>query len=253
FAAIETQNMADEDSTTKVTSRKTRGAKETLKTTGILYPISNHLSYESFSPNHIALLAAITSNDEPRSFLQAIKNEKWREALRKEIIALEENSTWTLEGLPPDKRAIDSKWVYKIKYKPDGSIEHYKARPVAKGFTQIEGLDYHETFAPIAKLVTVRVLLALASISFIAVLIDVDDIIITSNDTTRINTLKKNLHTKFSIKDLMPLKYFLGIEGLLELVQALFLWSSITDYILPQGHFFRILLNIEDWWGVSYI
>ncbi|GLT64493.1 hypothetical protein SLA2020_369820 [Shorea laevis] len=131
---------------------------------GTLYPLSNHLSYNSFSPNHKAYLAAITSLDEPKTFSQAVKSEHWREAMRKEITTLEQNETWTLERLPPGKQAIDSKWVYKIKYNPDGTVERYKVRLVAKGFTQIEGLDYHETFAPVAKLVTVRVLLAVASI-----------------------------------------------------------------------------------------
>ncbi|GKV28764.1 hypothetical protein SLEP1_g37774 [Rubroshorea leprosula] len=128
------------------------------------YALSNCVSYNFFSSTHLNYLAAISSIDEPKSFSQAIKNENWREAMRQEIAALEKNGTWTIETLPPDKRAMDSKRVYKIKFKPDGTVERYKARLVAKGFTQIEGLDFHETFAPVAKMVIVRTSLALASI-----------------------------------------------------------------------------------------
>ncbi|GJR14353.1 integrase [Tanacetum coccineum] len=115
-----------------------------------------------FFTNHKAFLAAITNNDEPKCFKQAAQDARWREAMQKEVKALEKNGTWTLEYLPEGKRAIDSKWVYKIKFKPNGKVERYKARLVAKGFTQMEGVDYHDTFAPVAKLVTVRTLLTIA-------------------------------------------------------------------------------------------
>ncbi|KAM0060751.1 putative RNA-directed DNA polymerase [Helianthus debilis subsp. tardiflorus] len=125
-------------------------------------PIANFVSYEKFSKSHKAFLAAITSNDEPKNFKQAVQDKHWRDATQREIKALEENGTWTIEDLPSGKRVIDSKWVYKIKFKPNGEVERYKARLVAKGYTQMEGIDYHDTFAPVSKLVTVRSLIAIA-------------------------------------------------------------------------------------------
>ncbi|CAM8879806.1 unnamed protein product [Rhodiola kirilowii] len=78
-----------------------------------------------------------------------------------EIEALERNYTWTITPLPAGKTVVDCKWIFKIKLKSDGTVERYKARLVARGFTQIEGLDYHDTFAPVAKMNTVRCLLAI--------------------------------------------------------------------------------------------
>lgn len=79
-----------------------------------------------------------------------------------EVAALEANNTWFLTSLPTHKQPIGCKWVYKIKHKVDGSIERYKARLVTKGFTQREGLDYTKTFSPVAKMVSVKALLAVA-------------------------------------------------------------------------------------------
>lgn len=78
--------------------------------------------------------------------------------MNSEIQALEGSNTWTLEMLPKGKKPIGCRWVewvFKIKRRADGSVEHYKAHLVAKGFTQVEGVDFHEMFALVAKMVTV--------------------------------------------------------------------------------------------------
>jgi hypothetical protein len=217
--------------------------------------------------------------------------------MQKEISALEENHTWVVTDLPPHKHPIGCKWVYKIKYKADGTIERYKARLVAKGYTQCEGLDYHETFSPVAKMTTVRCLLVIVAAknwvlhqldvnnaflhgdleeevymamppgfgtkgeskvcrltkslyglkqasrqwfskfsmhlislgfiqsksdyslftrlqgsSYIALLVYVDDVAIASNDPAAVKSFISLLNDKFRLKDLGPLKYFLGLE-----------------------------------------
>ncbi|CAL8122960.1 unnamed protein product [Prunus armeniaca] len=217
--------------------------------------------------------------------------------MNSEITALEENNTWSLVPLLAGHHPIGCKWVFNIKYNSDGSIERYKARLVAKGFTQREGIDYTETFAHVAKLITVHCLLTIASIhngplhqmdvhnaflhgdlheevymlpppryrrqgehtvcrlhkslyglkqasrswfrkfssaiqnigffqskayysmftqthgkSFTVILLYVDDMIITGNDDDAIRDLKHFLSTCFQIKDLGPLKYFIGVE-----------------------------------------
>jgi hypothetical protein len=88
---------------------------------------------------------------------------QWYAACQEELSSLSAQGTWTLAPLPIGRKAIGCKWVFRLKYHTDGSIARYKARLVAKGFTQRAGIDYSETFAPVAKHNSLRILLSLAS------------------------------------------------------------------------------------------
>jgi hypothetical protein len=122
---------------------------------GIPYNLSSVISYDKLSPSYKHYLLSVSTHVEPQYYCQAVQHACWREAVQAEIKALEDNNARTLVSLPPNKVAIGCKWVYKVKHKADESVERYKVRLVAKGYTQCEGLDYFETFSPMAKLTTV--------------------------------------------------------------------------------------------------
>ncbi|KAM2020888.1 hypothetical protein ACFX16_042974 [Malus domestica] len=99
----------------------------------------------------------------PTKVEEALRDPRWKEAMKVEMKALQKNETWSVESLPQGKRPVGCKWVFTIKHKADGTIDRYKARLVAKGYTQTFGVDYQETFALVAKMNTIRVLLSLAA------------------------------------------------------------------------------------------
>lgn len=109
-------------------------------------------------PDHVAYHTYL--DVEPTTFAQANTQYEWRQAMAQEIYALATNNTWVLVPPAPDKNIIG--WVFKIKSKSYGSVERYKARLVAKGFHQQEGLDYTDTFSPVVRPTTIRVVLSLA-------------------------------------------------------------------------------------------
>jgi Reverse transcriptase (RNA-dependent DNA polymerase) len=101
-------------------------------------------------------------DSEPTTFHEANFIPEWRRAMALEIDALAHNQTWQLVPSSPDKHVVGCKWVFKIKRNSNGSIERYKARLVAKGYNQEEGVDYQDTFSPVVRPTTIRVVLAVA-------------------------------------------------------------------------------------------
>lgn len=131
-------------------------------------PSQNHHSMLTRSKTKVVSTCFLASTDtsteaiKPSTYKEAAQSSKWKTAMLDEFQALQKQATRSLVPLPPSKSAIGSKWVYRIKKNSDDTIARYKARLVAKGFLQTEEIDFHETFSPVAKQPTVRVLLTLA-------------------------------------------------------------------------------------------
>ncbi|KAL4302198.1 hypothetical protein GQ457_10G017620 [Hibiscus cannabinus] len=128
------------------------------------YPIEDYISNTRLTSSYLTFVANVSSTYEPSFFHQAVKIPEWRVAMDEELKAMENLQTWSVIPLPAGKRAIACKWVYRIKRKADGTIDRYKGRLVAKGFTQVEGIDFIDTFSPVAKMTSFKVLLALAAV-----------------------------------------------------------------------------------------
>ena len=284
------------DSISRLSSRQCFNQEENSAKAAIRYPIEAYCSLACFPNDSRDYLSKIDEEQVPTSYEEACRDKRWVQAMEEEIESMERNNTWSRTELPKGKKLIGCRWVYTIKYKSTGEVERYKARLVAKGYTQVYGEDYTETFAPVAKLHSVRVLLSIAvNLSWglwqmdvknaflqgdleeevfmappegygahtqevcklrkaiyglkqsprawyqklsncllekgfvkseadhtlftqknkeglVAVLIYVDDIIITGDDVEGIRRTKEGLRSSFDIKDLGELKYFLGIE-----------------------------------------
>uniref|UniRef100_A0A2N9HHL8 Integrase catalytic domain-containing protein n=1 Tax=Fagus sylvatica TaxID=28930 RepID=A0A2N9HHL8_FAGSY len=127
------------------------------------HPISNCVSFDHLSPSFKAFSLSLSSLVVPKSYREALSHPGWRKAMEEEMHALELNHTWDLIPKPAGTSIVGCRWVFTVKQNPDGTVDRLKARLVAKGFTQTYGLDYTETFSPVAKLNSIRIIISLAA------------------------------------------------------------------------------------------
>lgn len=127
----------------------------------------DYLKDYNISANQISVSSCFflgeKNNNKPSCYDEAKGRTKWESAMQEEVEALMKNETWELVPKPKDSEVVTCKWVYKLKKSSDGSIDRHKARLVARGFSQCYGLDYEETFSPVAKMATLRTLISLAA------------------------------------------------------------------------------------------
>nr|GEZ47391.1 putative reverse transcriptase, RNA-dependent DNA polymerase, Gag-polypeptide of LTR copia-type [Tanacetum cinerariifolium] len=235
----------------------------------VKYGVERVVNYSNLTSESFCFVSALNKSIEPRTYKEAILDDNWVNAMNKEIKALNKNHTWDITELPPGRKPIGCKWIYNIKYKANGEIERYKAMLVAKGFNQREGFGntgnknlvcklnksfYGLKQAPRKsneKLVGIlrengfvqscsdhSLFTKTVNNIFVAFLVYVDDIVITGNDENKINKFKQFLSSKYQIKDLGLLKYFLGIEVI---KQGDDIYLSQRKYCLELLHDFGLL------------
>ncbi|GKE96769.1 ribonuclease H-like domain-containing protein, partial [Tanacetum coccineum] len=125
----------------------------------VKFGIEKYVGYSKLNSENYCFITQLNKTREPKSYFEAVKYPHWTDAMNQEMNALLRNSTWEMVELPESRKAIGSKWIYKIKFRSSGEMDRYKARLVAQGFGLKEGIDYEETFSPVVKMVTVRCLL----------------------------------------------------------------------------------------------
>ncbi|KAL4036983.1 hypothetical protein IC575_000564 [Cucumis melo] len=191
------------------------------------HPICNYVSSDNLSPQFRAFTVSLDSTIIPKDIYTALECPEWNNAVMEEMKALEKNRTWEICALSKGHKTIGCKWVFSLKYKADGTLDRHKAKLVAKGFSQTYGIDYPETFSPIAKLNTVRVLLSVAgNKDWSMYQLDVKNAFLNRDLVKEVymspplgfeaqfgqQSTKTENGDEFEIKDLGNLKYFLGME-----------------------------------------
>ncbi|XP_066374703.1 uncharacterized protein [Miscanthus floridulus] len=151
----------------------------------------------------------LISVEEPPTFALAERDANWRRAMLEEMKAIEENETWKLVDPPLGCRSIGLKWVYKVKWDERGAIVKHKAPLIARDFVQCEGIDFEEVFAPVVRIESIRLLLALAAAKDWHIHhLDIKSAFLNED----IDSFKHEMTAHFRMNDLDVLSYYLGIE-----------------------------------------
>ena len=157
---IEAEVLNDNTTATSIGNPETSNARE-------IRPKRAPAWMTDYDVSNVEVQAKFASSEQinyaPTSFDEAVKEEKWRQAMDSEMRSIEQNGTWFLTDLPKGAKKIGVKWVYKTKMNELGEVEKHKARLVAKGYAQEYGVDYTEVYAPVARMDTVRMILAMAA------------------------------------------------------------------------------------------
>ncbi|GJW02704.1 ribonuclease H-like domain, reverse transcriptase, RNA-dependent DNA polymerase [Tanacetum coccineum] len=194
---------------------QTRRMTKNLKEHGLFSSVQQRINHKDFQN---CLFAFFLSQEEPKKVIHALKDPSWIEAMKDELLQFKLQKVWTLVDLPNGKRAIGTKWVYKNKKDERGIVIKNKARLVAQGYTQEEGIDYDEVFAPVSKIEAIRLFLAYASFKdFVVYQMDVKSAFL--YDKIEVEVYKslciefeKMMHKKFQMSSMGELTFFLGLQ-----------------------------------------
>ncbi|GJU24737.1 putative ribonuclease H-like domain-containing protein [Tanacetum coccineum] len=176
---------------------------------------TNHKDYQNY------LFACFLSQMEPEKVIQALEDPIWIEAMQEELLQFQLQKVWTLVNIPNGKRAIGTKWVFRNKKDERGIVVRNKARLVAQGYTQEEGIDYDKVFAPVARIEAIRLFFAYASqmdvksallYGTIEEEVYVDDIIFGSTKKSLCDEFEGLMHKRFQMSSMGELTLFLGLQ-----------------------------------------
>ena len=128
-----------------------------------VHPISSFCTYNQSSSQSYSFIASLDSISLPNNFQEALSHPGWRTAMIEEMNALNGNGTWNLVHLPIRKKAIRCRWVFVVKVNSNGSVARLKAQHVVKGYAQTYGVNYSDTFSPVAKMTSIQLFISLAA------------------------------------------------------------------------------------------